>query len=87
MEINSGVSTGDGGTGLRAGYPRHMATGPSQVTPPADETPEQRRLREHDEAEERRHLAHEAAEQQRRLEREKEEQRRRRERDADQRSD
>ena len=37
-----------------------MATGPSQVTPPADETPEQRRLREHDEAEERRHLERQA---------------------------
>jgi len=69
------------------GYPQCMATGPNRVTPPVDETPEQRRLREHDEAEERRHLAHEEADRQRRLGREEEEQRRRRERDADQQPD
>ncbi len=68
-------------------YGGHMTNGSSRDTPSADETPEQQRLREHDEAEERRHLAHEAAEQQRRLEREEEKDRRRQERDADQRSD
>ncbi len=72
---------------ISARYAGHMTNGSSRVAPPADETPEQRRLREHDEAEERRLLAHEADEQQRRLEREEEEQRRRQERDTAQRSD
>jgi len=64
-----------------------MPNEPSPATPPDDETPDQRRLRERDEAEELRKLAHEEYEQQRLVEKEEAEERRRAERDAARRSD
>lgn len=84
---SSRFSTVLSGRALVGGYGRHMANEPDRDTPPADETPDQKRLREREEADERRRAANEEAEQQRLLDREEAEQRRRRNRDAAQRSD
>jgi len=60
-----------------------MPNEPSPATPPDDETRDQKRLREHDEAEDRRQLAAEEYEQQRLVDKKTAEERRRGERDAD----
>ena len=64
-----------------------MPNEPSPATPPDDETSDQRRLREHDEAEDRRRLAAKEYEQQRLVDKKEAEERRRGERDADRGSD
>ncbi len=73
----------DGRPGAAGGYAHHMAEEPGRDMPPVDETPEQRRLRERDEAEERRRRDNEAAEQQRRIDREEADRRRLEQREAD----
>lgn len=64
-----------------------MPNKPTPATPPDDETSDQRRLREHDEAEDRRRLAAKEYEQQRLVDRKEADERRHGNRDADRPSD
>ena len=82
--MSGAPSSADGGLMHARGYAQsRMKNEPDGNIPAADETPDEQRRREHDEAEAQRHREHEEAEQRRRSEREAADRRRSEEHDAD----